>query len=168
MKCAEASIRFVLFDWGDTLMSEAGPEDVPMADWAEVSAIEGARETIESLARRYTLAICTNATVSRRGDIERALARVGLLSFISEIFCYTELGLKKDQPEFWHAVLARLNAKPGEALMIGDSIEQDVLGPRRAGIRAVWFNWKAQAPSAGIDSPAIRALSELPRLLAQM
>ena len=29
-------IRAVCFDWGGTLMSEAGPEDIPMCDWPEV------------------------------------------------------------------------------------------------------------------------------------
>ncbi|HUJ09876.1 MAG TPA: hypothetical protein VL171_07600 [Verrucomicrobiae bacterium] len=40
-------LRFVLFDWGDTLMSEAGPVDIPMADWPE-----GARNSLRHRIHR--------------------------------------------------------------------------------------------------------------------
>jgi len=40
------SFKCILFDWGGTLMSEVGPLDVTMARWPEVSAIEGAAETL--------------------------------------------------------------------------------------------------------------------------
>jgi hypothetical protein len=44
-------LRFVLFDWGDTLMSEDGPLDIPMADWPEVRAIDGAGEVLSLLSK---------------------------------------------------------------------------------------------------------------------
>ena len=48
-------LRFVIFDWGDTLMSEAGPLDVPMANWPEVRTIDGAREVLSLLSRSYRM-----------------------------------------------------------------------------------------------------------------
>jgi FMN phosphatase YigB (HAD superfamily) len=162
-------LRFVFLDWGDTLMAErGGPDDVPMAFWPEVRAIEGAAETLALLASRYTLAIATNASVSRKDDIRRALTRVGLAGCIAHIFCYTELGRRKDEPEFWEAALNQLEAGRAEVVMVGDSLEQDVLAPRRFGIRSVWFNWKNQSAPGQPIAPVIHHLSELPALLDQL
>ena len=155
-------LKFVLFDWGDTLMSEAGPVDIPMADWPEVRVIEGASEVLAQLSKTYRIGLATNATVSTKPDVIRALERVGLNAFITEIFCYTELGHKKDEPEFWEAVLARLGAHKSEVVMIGDSLEQDVLGPRRAGIRAIWFNWKGEGCPTSVPVQVVRSLREVP------
>jgi putative hydrolase of the HAD superfamily len=155
-------LRFVVFDWGNTLMSEAGPLDIPMADWPEVRTIDGAGEVLAQLSKKYRIGIATNATVSRKPDIVRALERVGLNAFITEIFCYTEWGHKKSEPEFWEAVLARLGAQKSELVMIGDSLEQDVLGPARAGIRAIWFNWKGKNCTAPVSVQSVRSLREVP------
>lgn len=159
------ALKYVLFDWGDTLMSEDGPQDRSMADWPTVQAIEGAQSVLADLASRYTLAVATNATISNHGDIARALQRVGLAGFMKEIFCYTEIGSKKDEPRFWQVVLDRLDARADEVLMVGDSLAQDVHGPQQAGIRAIWFNWKrAPRPREGEVTEILR-LDELPLLL---
>lgn len=157
-----AKRRFVLFDWGDTLMSEAGPLDIPMADWSEVRAIDGASEILSLLSKCYRIAIATNATVSKKPDVVRALERAGLSAYIDEIFCFTELGHKKSEPEFWDAVLTRLGAQKNEVVMIGDSLEQDVLGPMRVGIRAIWFNWKQESYSGPLSIRSVQSLQELP------
>lgn len=157
--------RFILFDWGGTLMSEDGPLDVPMGLWPEVSALPGAQVTLAALAPRHGLAVATNATVSRRDMVERALERVALLPYISEVFCFTEIGARKDSPAFWAAVVERLDARPSELLMVGDSLEQDVLGPRRFGIDSVWFNAEARFPAPAEPVPTIHRLPELVPLL---
>jgi FMN phosphatase YigB (HAD superfamily) len=157
----KAKLRFVLFDWGDTLMSEVGPVDIPMADWEQVRVIGGASEVLSLLSPKYRIAIATNATVSKKLDVARALERAGLKRFVDKIFCSTELGHKKSEPEFWDAVLAQLGAQKDELIMIGDSLEQDVLGPMRAGIRAIWFNWKQESYWGAPSIQSIHALREL-------
>ena len=133
-------VRAVCFDWGGTLMSEEGSESVSMGLWPEVAAIPGAAECLAALAGRLTLAIATNASVSTRPLIERALARVGFARYFEQIFCYTELGFRKSQPEFWQAVTKSLGVQVHQVAMVGDSYEQDAALPRRFGIQGVWFN----------------------------
>ncbi len=158
----------ILFDWGDTLMSEAGPLDIPMADWPEVRCIDGAHEVLALLSKSHSLSIATNATVSKRFDVWRALDRVHLRPFIHEVFCFTELGHKKSEPEFWQIILSRLGAQKSELIMIGDSLEQDVLGPTQSGTRAIWFNWKGEKCQPGVSVESIHSLSELPALLTKL
>jgi FMN phosphatase YigB (HAD superfamily) len=155
----------VVFDWGNTLMSEDGPHDVSMGLWSEVRAIDGAKETLSQLAARHRLAIATNATVSKRDMIELALRRVGLLPYISEIFCFTEIGARKDSSVFWDTVVAGLRTRREELVMIGDSLEHDVLAPRRFGIDSIWFNENGRKRSDALEMPTVHRLNDLVALL---
>ncbi len=154
-------MRCIVFDWGGTLMSEDGPQDISMGLWPEVRAMPGAQLTLSLLAPRYRLAVAANAVVSGRAMIERALERVELRHFFSDIFCFTEIGARKDSEAFWDVVLARLRLRSSELAMVGDSLEQDVLGPRRFGIHAVWFT------PGGCRAVAL-AVTNLEHLLATM
>jgi FMN phosphatase YigB (HAD superfamily) len=159
-------LAWVLFDWGDTLMSEDGPADTPMALWPEVRAVEGAAAVLATLAPRHRIAVATNATVSDCTSIRRALARVALEAFVAEIFCFRDLGLKKTDARFWDVVAARLAVPRVQVLMVGDDLDNDVLSPRRAGIASVWFNGKRARTPAGVVVPTIERLDQLPQLIA--
>ena len=111
-----------------------------MGLWPQVRAIPEARETLAELAPRFQIAVATNATVSGRDMIERALARVSMLQFISEIFCFKEVRHRKDSAQFWDAIMSALVTTSRDMAMVGDSLEQDVIAPRRVGIFSVWFN----------------------------
>jgi FMN phosphatase YigB (HAD superfamily) len=50
-------------------------------------------------------------------------------------------------------------------LMIGDSLEQDVLGPMHAGIRAIWLNWKQESYSGTGSFQSVRSLREVPAMI---
>jgi len=158
--------RTILFDWGGTLMSEDGPLDIAMGLWPEVRAIPGAQLTLAALAPRFRLAVATNATVSRRDMIERALERVDLRRYISEIFCFTEIGARKDSAQFWSDVLATLHLKVSEIAMVGDTLEQDVLGPRKWGVHAIWFNEAGRSTADPQGAPVVTRLRDVIALLA--
>lgn len=132
-------VRAVCFDWGGTLMSEDGPAELPMALWPRVQALDGAADALRLLAGRLPLAIATNAAVSDRRMIERALSRVGLDRYVDHVFCFTELGCRKDQPAFWAAVAATLGCAAQHIAMVGDSLDQDARGPRACGVQGVWL-----------------------------
>jgi len=159
-------LAWILFDWGGTLMSEDGPADTPMALLPEVRAIDGAADVVAALAARHRIAVAANATVSDRRSIRDALTRVGLEAFVSEIFCFRDLGVKKADARFWDAVVGRLAVTRAQFLMVGDDLENDVLAPRRAGIASVWFNPKGSPTPAGIVVPTIHRLDQLPQLVA--
>lgn len=153
--------RWVLFDWGGTLMSEEGPLDIPMALWPEVRAVDGAAETLARLARGHRIGVATNASVSPRNLIEVALGRVGLRDLVTEVFCYADIGARKEEDEFWRAVLERIGADPEDVVMIGDSPEQDVLAPRRFGIASIWFNEGGRQPADPRATPVAERLADV-------
>jgi HAD superfamily hydrolase (TIGR01509 family) len=160
MAALPAGKPWVLFDWGGTLMSEEGPLDLPMALWPEVKAIPGAHETLATLAGRFRIGVATNASISTRNMIEVALGRVGLRDHVTDVFCYSDIGARKDSDEFWRAVLERLGVEPANVAMIGDSVEQDVVAPRDFGIYSVWFNEEGRHPPDPRGRPMITSLPE--------
>jgi len=159
-------MRWVLFDWGGTLMSEDGPLDLPMALWPEVRAIDGARDTLERVARMASIGVATNASVSTRAHIETALGRAGLRELVSEIFCFTEMGVRKSDPAFWRRVLERLAVDPSSVAMVGDSLAEDVIPARRAGIFAIWFDAAGRQPGP-LEHPVVHHLFEVVPILEQ-
>ncbi len=157
----EAPIRAVCFDWGGTLMVDDGPDGVPMSLWPDVAAVPGARECLAALHGRVPLCIATNAAQSSRPMIEAALDRVDLLRIFSEIFCFTDIGFKKHRQEFWCEVRKRLGVPFEQIVMVGDSLEHDVLAPRRIGLQSVWFNPDGGAAEAVDPVPMVTDLREV-------
>ena len=147
-------------------MSEEGPLDIPMARWPEVSAIEGAVETLAALSKAHRIGLATNASVSRRNDIERALERVDLRQYVTDIFCFTEIGARKDSAQFWSDVFATLHLKASDVAMVGDTLEQDVLGPRKWGVHAIWFNEAGRNSADPQGAPVVTRLRDVIPLLA--
>jgi putative hydrolase of the HAD superfamily len=75
----------------------------------------------------------------------------------------------KPHPSIFESALRLLDVAPHEAVMVGDSVKQDIDGARRVGMQAVLVNRSSEAPAvtqiAGV--PVIRTLTELPDLLTQ-
>lgn len=172
MQPAPIQRRFdaLCFDWGGTLMAErGGPDELPMAQWPQVWRIDGALELLARLhAQGERLCIATNASVSQRADVQQALQRAGLLRFVSDIFCYADIGHRKSDPAFWRVVQQRLGLPDlSRVAMVGDSLDQDVLGPLRCGVgAAVWFNAGGrQLLPAGLPpvamAPCLAAVADL-------
>jgi FMN phosphatase YigB (HAD superfamily) len=136
-----------------------------MALWPEVHAIAGAREMLEALAPRYRIAIATNASVSDGPLVLRALERASLREHVSAVFCSNEIGSRKDVRRFWEVVGSVLGVGLESIVMLGDSLEQDVLAPRRFGVTSVWFDPDDAPLPLGVDVPVVRRLADFPRLL---
>ena len=96
----------------------------------------GAEELLYALKRAgLKLAVISNWDERLR----RLLSDFGLLSLFDELFISCELGLKKPDPALYELACQRLKVSPSSALMVGDSLEDDVLGARRAGLWALRY-----------------------------
>lgn len=156
---------WVLFDWGDTLMRVDPKARGKMKDWPRVEEIPGARKALHALHGNLGLAIATNAADSEAEDIRAALERVGLNAFFKQVFCHRDLGLKKSDPAFYAAILEHLKVDGDHGVMVGDDFLEDVESPRKAGLRAVWFNARSDENRAGEHFTTIHHLEALPGVL---
>ena len=135
----------ILFDWGDTLMRVFSEYTGPMKDWPRLEAVPGAVDMLDALHEDWILALATNAAASDEADIRAALRRVDLERRLDKVYCFKTIGHRKPSPEFFDFILKDLGLPAERVIMVGDDLEADVLGARRAGLRAVWFNQPAWA-----------------------
>lgn len=100
--------------------------------------IPGALELCKELSEKFSLYILTNGvSATQHGRFQDS----GLLPYIREIFVSEELGFQKPAVEYFDAVMERVEEKDkSRILLIGDSLNSDILGGNRAGIAACWYN----------------------------
>lgn len=114
-----------------------------------VNLAPGAAEALFWLeAERIRLGIASNAQAYTLRELQEALvtAGLGLRSFEPELrFWSFEHGFSKPDPHVFRILTARLEARglaPGETLMVGDHLENDIAPARLAG----WQAWHLSLP----------------------
>jgi FMN phosphatase YigB (HAD superfamily) len=151
----------ILFDWGDTLMKDDPTQSAPMVEWPQVEMVAGADALLETLhTNGRVIALATSADVSTEAQIRAALGRVNLDQYFDKIYCFGNTGLKKSAA-FYQYVLDDLKIQPGEALMIGDHFEKDVLAANQVGLAGVWFNPSTLETRDGAAFVTVHSLAEL-------
>ncbi len=90
------------------------------------------------------------------------LGPAGLLEHVDAVVTSAEVGSAKPGRAIFEHALELAGVEPGEAVHVGDSLENDVAGARAAGIRPLLLARDGTAPG-GVE--AIRSLAELPALL---
>ena len=95
--------------------------------------------------------------------LPNVLEGLGLAPYLDSVTYSFEAGAEKPHPKIFKTALARAGTTPERVLMVGDSLEADYLGARRAGLHALLLCRGGGVPS---PCPAIRSLSELVDRLA--
>jgi FMN phosphatase YigB (HAD superfamily) len=155
-------MKHVVFDWGDTLMKDDPTREDAMCLWPEVELVPGADLVLQRLSQQHQISLATSASKSDHVMIRRALARVALNEYVSEIFTGRDAGAKKTDPVFWRHVLNALKADVSSVYVIGDGFEGDVLTPSSIGIQSFWLNRLSSLDRIG---PGYRTIFELQELI---
>jgi putative hydrolase of the HAD superfamily len=118
-------------------------------------------------ARRagWRVVVASNWDVS----LHDVLARLGLAALLDGIVTSAEVGARKPAAAVFECALALVGAGAAEAVHVGDSLAEDVVGARRAGLEAVLI---ARSVDDGVAAPpegvrVIATLAELEPLLAR-
>jgi 5'-nucleotidase len=118
-------------------------------------AVPGALALLEALRPRVRLGIVSNNVLSEQED---KLAQFGMRGLIDVLIVSAEEGVSKPEPAIFHVALERLGTAADATVMVGDNWASDVLGARKAGMRAVWLNrWGETCPNRSMATE-IRAL----------
>ena len=92
---------------------------------------------LEYLHRRAMLALVTNGlTFVQKSRIARAELEV----FFNEVLISEEIGLAKPNAEIFLLAARRLDLRPHDILVVGDSPFSDIQGAHAAGMDACWFS----------------------------
>ncbi len=96
-----------------------------------------AKEILEYLKPNYNLHIITNGFNAVQ---EKKLKNSGIFNYFNSIVDSEMAGVKKPNPAIFKLALLKANAIPEKAIMIGDSIEADILGAKAVGLHTLHFN----------------------------
>lgn len=98
------------------------PDTVPVLKWLRR---EGLR-----------LAVVTSGPEYQRLKLELT----GLLDYFDVVVTRDDVGTIKPEPRIFLYALSRLGVEPREAIMVGDSLWQDVYGGKNVGMKTVWIS----------------------------
>jgi putative hydrolase of the HAD superfamily len=125
----------------------------------EVELYDDVLPSLERLQRRFRLFAASNGNAD--------LAAIGLARFFEYALAARDAGRLKPDPRIFELLLERAGLEPGQALHVGDDVEADVEGARRAGLTPVWMNRRGTEWPASTSPPlTVRSLTELADLLA--
>ncbi|MGA8664941.1 MAG: HAD family hydrolase [Thermoplasmata archaeon] len=99
--------------------------------------VPGAVELVRRMARTVPIGIVTNNQVAEQ--VEK-LNFLGISELVDHLIISEAVGVAKPDPAIFRAALEAAHVGPRDAVMVGNSWTDDVLGAHAAGIRPVWFN----------------------------
>lgn len=101
--------------------------------------VEGARDALAELARRYRLAVVSDAIVTPGTGLRELLEVHGLRGYFGGFAFSDEVGHSKPHRAMFASVAEQLGVGLAEMLHIGDRDHNDVKGPHALGMKAVLF-----------------------------
>ena len=131
-----------------------------------VELLDGAPETVATLAARHRLVLITKGDLR---DQERKLAKSGLAGHFSAV----EIVSEKDQGTY-ERILAKHGIEPNAFLMVGNSVKSDILPVLALGgagvhvpYRITWGHEEAELPDTAGRLFRASSLWELPDIVAR-
>lgn len=117
-------------------------------------------DVIDLIKRRATVGIITNGPSQIQRD---KVIRLRISELFSFILISEEEGISKPDPVIFQRALELGNATPAEAIFVGDSPENDIVGAQAAGLTSVWMNRRERVWPGG--TPADHVIQDLRELL---
>jgi FMN phosphatase YigB (HAD superfamily) len=116
---------------------------------ASAALVKGAFE------RGYRVAIATNPLFPRTAILQRLdWADAGPQDYhFAVIPDYEAFHFAKPNPAFYAELLARLDWPDGPVVMVGDSVENDVIAARQMGLASFWISKDGLQPAQGLLAP---------------
>jgi HAD superfamily hydrolase (TIGR01549 family) len=116
-------------------------------------------EVLKLIRRNYKTGVISNLSFSECAwDL---LEEYKLKQFLDVIVVSGDVNLRKPHPQIFKMALKFLNIKPSKALFVGDTLETDIAGSKRAGMTAVHIKRQTAEKSAVESHLAITELKQL-------
>lgn len=154
---AEASMRWTFAQFG---LLDPSPSLVKGAIQAFLACEDAhwrvdpaAHAVFQSLADRgLFLGMFSNATDD--AFIQRLVERLGLRAWLKPALSSAGVGIRKPDPAALAPFVDEWGLPPDRLVMVGDTLEADVLGAQRAGMRSVWIRSREDARQEGTGGHA--------------
>ena len=132
--------------WYNTLL-ESGIDDIEFAEFLSLefpkqrrkihNVFDDAEPNLIKLKNKYKLALVTNGA----SDLQREKIQGSKLGeYFDAIVIAGDVGIRKPEPQIFEIALKKITIQNDEAIMIGNSLDSDIIGAQEAGIKTVWLN----------------------------
>lgn len=128
--------EFRLWDLDESQVAKRAARAFRAASLRRKRVFPQSRTLLEYLADR-PLGIVSNG---QRVFSEHELRHLGIRDYFDVIVFSSDYGYKKPDPRLFKCALREIGVDPGDALFIGDSYENDILGPRQIGMSSMFIH----------------------------
>ncbi len=120
-------------------------------------------------AMNLRMAVISN--LSNPQAVSATLQRLRLGQYFARTFVSSEVGTRKPDPRIFEMCLASIKTPPGHAVFVGDSPSSDVVGAKKAGMRAILFARDASPGQHETDTEpdfVVHDLLEVPGIVSSL
>lgn len=129
---------------------------------------EGVFEALD-YTKRYRVGLVSVTGVSPGRLVRRVLKEYGIIDYFEALSFSDEVKWVKPNVKLYHAATESLKTAPEDSVHVGDSMKGDIVGAKRAGMRAIWVKTKEQPHVDGYEPDGvITSLLELPEALRSL
>ncbi|MEM2104111.1 MAG: HAD family hydrolase [Candidatus Bathyarchaeia archaeon] len=98
---------------------------------------EKASATLKKLHGKYKLGIVSNFAIPECA--KSLLEKFQLKEYFDIITVSAEVNKRKPSPEIFRQALSSIEVDPSKAVFVGDTLDIDVDGAKKAGVKAIWL-----------------------------
>ena len=115
-----------------------------MEGFAEsTTEIPPAKKVLSEIKPSYRLGVISNS-LGRNTELD--LIRAGLRGFFDVLIISSEMGKRKPHPEIFLSGLKALGLRPEESIMVGDNLQEDIIGAKKVGMKTIFLTHKNISP----------------------
>ncbi len=141
----------------------AASADAVVAEWVRAENFTLYDDVLPCFVRLRAAGVKVGLVSNTSRDLGEIVASFGLGDHVKVAVASAEIGLAKPSPEIFGVALERGGVAAGAAVMIGDSVEDDVKGALACGMNAILLD---RAGRYDLPLLTVRSLAEVPAALS--
>ena len=119
------------------------------------------REVLLQLKQQYPMVLVSNFY----GNIATVLQEFKLDGIFDKIIESAVVGVRKPDPQIFTLGVEALGMRPDEVVVVGDSMDKDIIPAGKAGCHTVWFKGEGWTNDPVDESPAGKVITDLTQIL---
>ena len=128
---------------------------------ATVAETSKSREVLLSLKKQYPMVLVSNFY----GNIAAMLKEFKLDGIFDTIIESAVVGVRKPDPQIFTLGVEALGMQPDEVVVVGDSMDKDIIPASKAGCHTVWFKGEGWTNDPVDETNAERVITALKQLI---
>ena len=128
---------------------------------ATVKETAKSREVLLQLKQQYPMVLVSNFY----GNIATVLKEFKLDGIFDKIIESAVVGVRKPDPQIFTLGVEALGMQPDEVVVVGDSMDKDIIPAGKAGCHTVWFKGEGWTNDPVDESAAEKVITDLTQIL---